>query len=119
MAKEKKYTGYAIVSKDIFDDKVFKRGDFGICLTDRSLETCKDYCNRGYVVVRTYRALLGKSFSVKWTNYSLWDVYRIEGLKCLQLGHLRFECETLYYDRYERVAVYDPEDQNTIPHENV
>lgn len=38
--KKRIYTGYAVVSKDILDDAVYKKGRFGISLQDYSLDTC-------------------------------------------------------------------------------
>lgn len=38
--RKKIYTGYAVVSRDILDDTVYKKGRFGISLHDRTLDTC-------------------------------------------------------------------------------
>lgn len=108
---EKRFTGYAVVSKDIFDDKVFKSGAFGIAYTDHDLKTCMRYCHGGSVVVPTYRGVLGKSLTIKWIRkYPRFEKSRRYSYpKYLQIVHLLFEWETIYTDEYERVAVYDPE----------
>lgn len=64
--KERIYTGYAVVSRDILDDAVYKKGRFGISLHDRNLETCKRYCRRDSVIVRTYRVVCARYLELRW-----------------------------------------------------
>ena len=64
--KERIYTGYAVVSRDILDDKVFKNGHFGISLHNVDLETAKRYCHNGSIVVRTYRVPLARNLKFRW-----------------------------------------------------
>lgn len=108
--KDKHYTGYAIVSKDILDDKVYKSGHFGISLSGRDFDTCKRYCRGGSIVVKTYRVVLYRFIKIKWIKkYPVFRYSRkYEYPKFFQLGHLCFEWGTNHTDEYEREAVYDP-----------
>lgn len=111
MAKEKFYTGYAVVSKSILDDKTYKNGSFGISISDRDLETCKRYCHDDSIVVRTYRDVLARFVKFKWVRkYPEFRRSRkYENPSYIQLWHLRIECGTDYTNGYERIAVYQKE----------
>ena len=110
MSKERRYTGYAIVTKDIMDDKVYKRGAFGISLDGKDLETCKRYCHEGYIVVRTYQDVLSRDFGIRWIRkYPHFSKsHRHSYPRYIQLGHLKIEWDTKYTNGYERQAVYQP-----------
>ena len=110
MKREKHYTGYAVVSKDILDDKVYKSGHFGISLSNRDFETCKRYCHNDSIVVRTYQAVFCRFVKIKWVRKypEFSHSRRLCYPKYLQLWHLRIEWGTDYRDDYERKAVYDP-----------
>lgn len=112
MSKQRIYTGYAIVTKDILDDKIYKSGHFGISLNDTDLETCKRYCMKDKIVVRTYQTVLSKGFSIRWVKkYPCFaKSHRHSNPRYLQLWHLRLEWDTRYTSGYERQAVYQPED---------
>ena len=111
MNKERIYTGYAIVSKDIMDDAVYKKGAFGISLCDRDLETCKRYCRKDQMVVRTYQDVLSRDFRLRW--FGKYPHFAKTRRHCIphyiQLWHLRIEWGTEYTYGYERRAVYQPE----------
>lgn len=111
MAKNRYYTGYAIVSESILDDKVYKRGGFGISLSERDLEDCKRYCHKGSIVVKTYRDILARYIKIKWVRkYPMfYRSRRCENPHYIQFGHLRFEWGIDYTAGYEREAVYRPE----------
>jgi hypothetical protein len=111
MSKERIYTGYAIVSKDIMDDNVYRKGAFGISLDGRDLETCKRYCHEGQIVVRTYQDVLSRDFKIRWIRkYPIFSKsHRHSYPRYIQLGHLKFEWSTEYTNGYERKAVYQPE----------
>lgn len=109
--KERIYTGYAVVSKDILDDAVYKKGRFVISLHDRCLETCKRYCRNDSIVVRTYQTVFCRFIKFKWVRkYPEFRHHssRLDNPKYLQLWHLRIEWGTDYTDDYERKAVYAP-----------
>ena len=112
MSKQKIYTGYAIVTKDILDDKVYKSGHFGISLDGKDLETCKQYCRKDQIVVRTYQTVLSKGFSIRWVKkYPCFaKSYRYSSPRYIQLWHLIIEWETRHTNGYERQAVYKPEE---------
>lgn len=112
MSKKRVYTGYAIVSKDILDDTVYKRGHFGISLDGRDLETCKRYCRKDQIVVRTYQTVLSKGFSIRWIfKYPRFaKSHRLSSPRYIQLWHLIIEWETRHTNGYERQAVYQIED---------
>lgn len=109
MTKERVYTGYAVVTKDILDDKVYKNGAFGISFTDRSLETCKRWCNGNHIVVRTYRTVIARSISFRWVSkYPCFKIPKRHWIPCiLQLGFLQIVFEKSYGDEYEREIVYE------------
>ena len=111
MAKEKVYTGYAVVTKDILDDKVFKRGSFGISFDGRDFDTCKRYCHGDRIVVRTFRKVLAKSITFKWVfRYPHFEKSHRHSYPCyIQLWWLRIEWDTIHTNGYEREAVYTPE----------
>jgi hypothetical protein len=111
MSKKRIHTGYAIVSKTILDDETYKKGRFGISLSDRDLETCKRYCRKDQIVVRTYLAVLSKSFTIKWiVKYPCFGKSnKYATCKYIQLWHLRIELDTKYTDGYERDIVYEKE----------
>ena len=110
MKREKHYTGFAVVSKDILDDKVYKSGHFGISLSNRDFETCKRYCRDDSIVVRTYQAVFCRFIKIKWVRKypEFRHSRRLENPKYLQLWHLRFEWGTDYKYDSERTSVYDP-----------
>lgn len=68
MSKKREYTGYAVVTEDF---SAYSFSDF-------SLETCKRYLRKGYVIVQTYRETIG---------------YRLE------LGIMK-NFEPLFYSKY-------------------
>lgn len=111
MSKKRIYTGYAIVSKTILDDETYKKGRFGIGLSDIDFETCKRYCRNDQIVVRTYQQVLSKSFTIKWIvkypRFEISDKYAT--CKYIQLWHLRIELSTKYTNGYERDIVYEKE----------
>ena len=110
MAKEKVFTGYAVVTNDIVDDKVFKRGSFGISFDGRDLETCKRYCHGNHIVVRTFRKVIAKSITFKWNyDYPRFEISRRHSYPCyIQLWWLRIEFDTIHANGYERTAIYIP-----------
>lgn len=110
MSKERKYTGYAIVTKDIMDDKVYKRGAFGISFDGRDLDTCKKYCHEGHIVVRTYEGVLSRDFRLRWiTKYPHFSKSHRHCIPhYIQLWHLKIEWGTEYTNEYERQIVYQP-----------
>lgn len=112
MKKERIYTGYAVVSKDILDDKAYKNGTFGISLHDRDLETCKEYCRKDTIVVKTYRRLFSKFLEFRWiTKYPYFGKsHRLQNPKYIQLWHLRIIWGVEFTDGYEREIVYKKED---------
>ena len=112
MKKKKRYTGYAVVTKDILDDRVYKNGHFGISLSGRDFDTCKRYCHNGDIVVQTYQDVLCRFIKVKWVRKypEFRRSKKCEYPKYLQLWNLRFEWGTDYTNDYERVAVYEPDE---------
>lgn len=106
------YTGYAIVTRDILDDTVYKKGAFGISFSRGDLETCKRYCYGGHIVVRTYREVLAWFIRFKWVKkYPVWEKsHRYCYPKYIQLGHFRIEWGKDYTDGYERKIVYQKQD---------
>ena len=114
MSKQKIYTGYAVVSRDILDDKIYKDGRFGISLKDRNLEICKEYCRKGSIVVRTYRTLFSKSLEFRWiVKYPCFGKSgKYATTKYIQLWHLRIVADTQYTDGYEREIIYEKEEQS-------
>lgn len=59
MKKEKIFGGYQVRTKDLT----------GISFQDYSLETCKRYCRKGYVVVSTYRKCFGIEIRISWMKW--------------------------------------------------
>lgn len=114
MKKEKVYTGYAIVSRDILDDEMYKKGRFGISLHDRNLDTCKRYCRGDQMVVKTYRVLLARFLELRWiTKYPRFEKsHRLQSPRYIQLWHLRISWGKDYTDGYERDIVFQKEDGN-------
>lgn len=114
MGKDKIYTGYAVVEREILDDKIYKRGRFGVRLKDRDLEHCKKYCPKGYIVVQTYRAIGSFGLAIRWSvKYPYFGLYlRRSGIypKYIQLWHLSIELEKQYTDEFEREIIYEKED---------
>lgn len=112
--KERIYTGYAVVSKDILDDAVYKKGRFGISLHDRSLETCKRYCHHGSIVVKTYRDVCARYFELRWiTKYPHFGKsHRLSNPRYIQLWHLQFMWGVDYTDGYEREIVYQNQEED-------
>lgn len=112
MAKEKIYTGYAVVTKDILDDKVFKRGGFGISFDHHDLEKCKRYCYAAHIVVRTFRKVLARSITFKWVYR--YPRFYVSSRHCqpwyIQLWWLCIELETQYTNGYDREIVYERKD---------
>lgn len=107
--KKRSYTGYAVVTRKILDDKAFKRGSFGICLCNYDLETCKRYCHKGDIVVRTYRKAIAKSitFKIVFKHPCFEWSKRYYNPQYIKLGHLWIEWETIYSDGYEREIIYE------------
>lgn len=113
MPKKRFYTGYAVVSKDILDDTIYKKGHFGISLRRNDLETCKRYCHDDSIVVQTYRDVLARFVKFKWVRkYPVFECSRkYSEPKYIQLWHFRIEWGTDYVDGYEREIVYQKEDK--------
>ena len=111
MKNKRFYTGYAVVSKDILDNKKYKKGAFGVSLTDRNFETCKKYCRIDQVVVQTYRIVLSKSITFKWIRkYPCFSKSRRRwNPHYIQLLWLRIEWETIHTNEYERTVIYEKE----------
>ena len=108
--KEKIYTGYAVVSRDILDDKVFKKGLFGISLHNVDLETAKRYCHNGSIVARTYRVPLARNLKFRWMcKYPQFEFRVRYSPAYIQLWHFRIEWGTDYTDGYEREIIYEKE----------
>lgn len=106
--KNRIYTGYAVVTSDILDDKKFKKGVFGITFKNADFEKCKRYCYRDGIIVRTYRRAFSYDILIRWIRkypqFRISDKYASE--KYIQIGHLKISCCTTYRDDYERVALY-------------
>ena len=101
MSKPRTYTGYAIVTKNIMDDKVYKKGAFGISLSGRDLDTCKKYCRKDQIVVRTYREILSRGFGIRWIRkYPCFSKsHKFSSPRYIQLGHLMLEWGAEHKDR--------------------
>lgn len=109
MSKKRIYTGYAVVSKDILDDEVYKKGRFGISFSEHSLEDCKRYCHKGYVVVRTYQTVLSRGIAIRWVykypRFERSSKYSSE--RYIQIWHIRVEMSVRYACGYEREVVFE------------
>lgn len=113
MKKERIYTGYAIVSRDILDDKVYKNGRYGISLHDQNLETCKRYCRKDTIIVRTYRVVRARFLTFQWIKkYPYFGKSnRLQNPRFIQLWHLRIEWGKSFTDGYEREIIYQKENE--------
>lgn len=111
--KDRIYTGYAVVSRDILDDAAYKKGRFGISLHDRNLDTCKRYCRNDSIVVRTYRVVCARYLELRWIpKYPHFGKSsRLSNPKYIQLWHLMIRWGVDYTDGYEREIVYQKEDK--------
>lgn len=70
----------------------------GISFEDRSLENCKRYCRKGYVIVSTYRKKSAFRVSLtfgKW--YRRWHYSKYE--KSLNIAWFYVRWEWIYSDR--------------------
>lgn len=112
MKKEKIYTGYAVVSRDILDDAVYKKGRFGISLHDRYLDTCKRDCRNDSIVVRTYRVVCARYLELRWIQKypHFGKSSRLSNPRYIRLWHLQIGWGVDYTDGYEREIIYQKED---------
>lgn len=110
--KERIYTGYAVVSKDILDDAFYKKGKFGISLDGMDLETCKRYCYGDRIVVKTYRDVCARYIELRWKNKypHFGKSHPHSNPRYIQLWHLQIRWGVDYTNGYEREIVYQKED---------
>lgn len=110
--KKRIYTGYAIVTRDILDDEVYKEGRFGISMRYHEMESLKPYCRGDRIIVRTYRVVIARFVNFRWIikyPHFVWP-RRYQNPTTLQIWHLRIDWGVDYGDGYEREVVYQKED---------
>lgn len=112
MSKEKMYSGFAVVTKDILDDDAFKKGRFGIAFSDYNLEKCKSYCYGDRIIVHTYRVVHSRYIRVQWIKKYPRIEFPSKYSKLLRLGHLQIDWGTNHMDAYERIPVYQKENKS-------
>lgn len=96
--KEKIYTGYAVVTED------FSATSF----SDYSFETCKRYCRKGYVIIRTYRKKMGYQFRICWYKwYKPFELRSKWGRFNLLWLHVNWD--VINHDEWEKEVIWRPD----------
>lgn len=93
---KKKFTGYQVRTEDLK----------GIRFSNPSLEKCKEYCPKGYVIVSTYAKFFGIKFRIFWLSYYKpirWEKYA----QVFNVFNLHIGWEKMYRDAMDEV-VYRP-----------
>ena len=106
--KEKEYTGYAVVSKEVLNDRSYKAGKFTVYYQSYNLEACKNHCEYNGIIVRTYKVLYARylqfhfytkhACAVKNFHSSYWPG--------IDLGFVRIDWGNSYVDGFERKIIY-------------
>ncbi len=94
---KKIYTGYAVVTKD------FSATSF----SDYNLDTCKRYCRKEYVIIRTYRKKLGYEFRLCWMKWYKPFSFRFRWREA-NLLWFHINWSIIYTDEWEKEVVWDP-----------
>lgn len=96
--KKKFYSGYAVVTED------FTATSF----SDYDLDTCKRYCRKGYVIIRTFKKKIGFDLRVFWRKWYRPIEFRLRWREFNILWfHVRWNDFSI--DEWEKIVVWKPE----------
>lgn len=98
--RKKIYTGYAVVTED-FSATSFSDYDF---------ETCKRYCRKGYVIIRTYKKKIGYEFRICLRKWYKPFVFRPRWRE-INVLYLHINWNTIDIDEWEKVAIWKPNEK--------
>lgn len=95
--KKKIYTGFAVVTED------FSATSF----SDYNLETCKKYCRKGYVIIRTYRKKVGYAFRISFRKCYKPFEFRLR-FREFNLLYIHISWDAICFDEWEKEVIWRP-----------